>query len=95
MKLSEIARYWAAKELTRIEKTGDTITLGAPFASRRYTLSVAARGDAMPKLLLGGRPQRLGEVPKPLDLKPATWTRDKNGVIVCFDLPKGKSRLDL
>jgi hypothetical protein len=28
-----------------------------------------------------------------LDLKPGTWRRDKPGVIVCFDLPRGRSRL--
>ena len=33
MKLSEIARYWAARELTRIERGADrAIALDAPFA---------------------------------------------------------------
>ena len=95
MKLSEIARYWAAKELTWIEKKGAAVTLSAPFASPRFTLHVAARGDSVPKLTLGGRPQGLKEVSKPLDLKPNSWTRDKAGVIVCFDLPKGNSHLDV
>ncbi len=95
MKLSEIARYWAARELTRIEKKGAAITLSAPFAAPRFTLHVAAQGDAVPKLTLGGHPQGLKEVSKPLDLKPNSWTCDKAGVFVCFDLPKGNSRLDV
>jgi len=95
MKLSEIARYWAARELTRIERQEGTVTLDAPFASPRFTLSVTAPGDAVPKLSLTGKPQRLGEVPRPLKLAPGTWTRDKEGLIVCFDLPKGKSRLEV
>jgi hypothetical protein len=95
MKLSEIARYWAAKELTRIERQGARLTLRAPFASPRFTLSVLARGDAVPKLSLAGKPQPLKEVPTPLNLTPGTWVRTGGGVIVCFDLPKGKSQLEV
>lgn len=97
MKNSEIARYWAAKELTRIEKQGNTVRLDAPFASPRYTLSIAARGDAVPKLFVGeeSQPVPLKEVSKPLDVRPGTWTRDKAGVIVCYDLPKGRSRVEV
>ena len=40
MKLSEIARYWAAKELTRIEVAGNKIQLHAPFACPAFTLEV-------------------------------------------------------
>ena len=91
----EIARYWAAKELTQIDNSGRSVRLNAPFAGPRYTLHVTARADAVPKLSLGGKPQTLKEAAKPLDLKPGTWTRDPTGVIVCFDLPKGESRLDV
>jgi hypothetical protein len=94
MKLSEIARYWAAKELTRIERQANTLTLDAPFASPRFTLSAPARGDVVPKLLAAGKPQPLKEVPRRLDLARGTWTREEGRVVVCFDLPKGKSRLE-
>jgi hypothetical protein len=43
MKLSEIARYWAAKELTRIERVGEKIQLHAPFACPGFTLEVPWR----------------------------------------------------
>jgi hypothetical protein len=93
MKLSEIARYWAAKELTRIGRADGAVTLDAPFASPRFTLRVAAAGDAAPQFTAGKEPVPLREVTKPLDLKPGTWRRDGAGVVVCFDLPRGRSRL--
>ena len=43
MKTSELARYWAAKELTRIEKTEKTISLRAPFACPVFTLKIEDR----------------------------------------------------
>ena len=49
MKLSEIARYWAARELTRIETAGTAATLSAPFAAPDFTPYVACQGDAVPK----------------------------------------------
>ena len=95
MKNSEISRYWAAKELTRIERQDGSLALDAPFASPDYTLAVPARGGAVPKLSLAGKPCPLAEVANPLALKPATWTRDGEQAIVCFDLPKGTSKLDV
>ncbi len=62
MKLSEIARYWAAKELTRIEKRDGAVILRAPFASPRFTLAVAAIPGKAPRLRVGPREQPLSEV---------------------------------
>ena len=52
-----------------------------------------ARLPAGVKVVVDGKPQPLTEVAKPLDLKPGTWVKDKDGVSVCFDLPKGHSAL--
>ena len=93
MKLSEVARYWAARELTRIERLDGTVTFRAPFAAARFTVSVPARGDAVPRLTVAGRPKPLEPARGPLDLKPGTWARDREGVVVCFDLPKGESQV--
>jgi hypothetical protein len=71
------------------------VTLQAPFAGPRFTLAVDARADAVPKLTAGEKPVELAEVSKPLDLCPGKWTRDKAGLILCFDLPKGRSRLEV
>jgi len=93
MKLSEIGRYWAAKELTKIERDVGTITLRAPFGSPRFTLRVAPALDLPPKLVLAGEPATLRKVTRPADLQPGTWLQRTKDVVVCFDLPKGTSSL--
>ncbi|MEP1644751.1 hypothetical protein, partial [Rhodopirellula bahusiensis] len=40
MKVSEIAHYWAAKQLTEIEHVGNRLILKAPFASSKFTLQI-------------------------------------------------------
>lgn len=94
MKLSEVARYWAAKELTRIERDGAAIKLQAPFAAPAFTLRVPSSGQAPPRLTIGDKPLAIAEVGRMLDLQPGTWTRDGQSLVVCFDLPKGPSRID-
>jgi hypothetical protein len=93
MKFSELGRYWAAKELTKIEKSGGKVEFKAPFACPDYTVSVAAPG--VPKLTINNKPVALKEVPKVLALESGTWTRTPEGVAVCFDLPKGSSHLEV
>lgn len=95
MKNSEIARYWAAKECTRVEKDAGRVRFKAPFASASFTVEVEAGPAAVPRLFARETPVGLAEVPEPLQLKPGTWTRSGHGVIICFDLPKGASRLEL
>jgi len=94
MKISELARYWAAKELTRIERSGGRVTLDAPVACPRFTLRAATTGAAQPRLLHAGAPISLSEVDNPRDLKPGTWLREAKGMLVCFDLPKGQTTLN-
>ncbi len=93
MKLSEIARYWAAKELTKIEQRENTITFTAPFGSPQYTISADTRSAGAPQLSCDGRPVNLKEVDNVLKLQTGTFIRGRGGVFVCFDLPKGKSIL--
>jgi hypothetical protein len=93
MKFSELSRYWAAKELTRIEKAEKGVSLQAPFACPGFTLKIA--GSGVPKGSANEQPLALKEVASPLKLTSGSWTRAADGVIVCFDLPKGASRVDL
>src|SRR5262249_52898829 len=93
MKLSEIARYWAAKELTAIERDGDRVTLRAPFACPAFTLRVAGKSDVAPQLTTNGQPMALREATDARNLQPGVWIRDAEGVIACFDLPRGRSSL--
>ncbi len=95
MKLSELSRYWAAKELTRIETPDGTVVFLAPFASPNYTVRVQARAGTTPSITRAGMTMTLREVSTRLELKPGTWFRESNALIVCFDLAKGRSTLNL
>ena len=51
MKLSEMARYWAAKELTAIRSEQDTLLLKAPHSPpQKFTLELAKPRDGSPQL---------------------------------------------
>ncbi len=94
MKLSEISRYWAAKELTQIDKQGGRITFNAPFATKRFTVRIKIDLPTLPKLMANNNPVRLRRVKKLLQLQSHTWHTQGRDVTVCFDLPKGESTLD-
>jgi hypothetical protein len=81
MKLSEIARYAAARELTRIEVTAAGVQFHAPFACPGFTVRVKS-----PHL-----PAALREVPSRDSLAPGTWTREGDFAILCANLSKGAS----
>ena len=100
MKNSEIARYWAAKELTTITREGKSLTLSAPFATKRFTLSVTVpEPAAITRVSVGPAgsdvSSDLKEVAGPQKLVRGTWCREKDGVIACIDLGKGKLALDV
>lgn len=96
MKLSEVARYWAAKELTRIERAGNTIQFKAPFACPDFTIEFAAASNAIPRLGTATQiPVPLNETPRRLNLQPGLWHRAGERVTCCFNLPKGSSQLQL
>jgi hypothetical protein len=95
MKLSEAARYWAARELTRIERTGNSITFHAPFACAEFTVCFRALPKPTPRLRIGQELIALKEVSAPLKLTPGTWCAEDEKVTACFALPKGASRLEL
>ena len=95
MKNSEISRYWAAKELTQIDKQGRRITFNAPFATTRFTVRAKTNSANAPKLVINRKPIKLRSVSRLLQLQSQTWHTDGRDVTVCFDLPKGKSILDL
>ncbi|MBA7673589.1 hypothetical protein ES703_81792 [subsurface metagenome] len=66
MKLSEISRYWAAKELTRIDPPkagmirpsgagqGSRVTFNAPFATARFTVRIKTNLPSVPRLTVNG-----------------------------------------
>lgn len=96
MKISEIARYWAAKELTRIELNAAGAALTAPFACPAFTVGVeGAAGAKAVRLRRARRAQPLKRVAKATQLAPGTWLPADGGVTACFDLPRGKSTLEI
>ena len=94
MKLSEVARYWADKELTRMERAGDTIQFNAPFACPDFTIEFTAASNAVPRLAAANQVSvPLNEKQRRLDLKSGHWHRTRERVTCCFNLPKGSSQL--
>lgn len=96
MKLSEVARYWAARELTRLARKESRITLNAPFACPDFTVQFGA--GATPTRLLqlraGTRVSELREVSSPLRLEAGSYHRTGERVVACFPLGKGDSQLE-
>ncbi|QDV25138.1 hypothetical protein [Aureliella helgolandensis] len=95
MKLSEIARYWAAKELTSISQTENRIEFNAPFASPDFTveLPLSAVQSIVQKTPAGQ--ETLRKIDSPLALKSGTWLQQRERVVACFELPQGQSHLHL
>ena len=95
MKLSEIARYWAARELTTLVPENNGISIRAPFSAKGFTLKLNMR-TSEPGIKAAGKDKRpLLRVKDLSFLKSDTWVTDKDGTIVCFDLDKGSSELIL
>lgn len=101
MKPSRIARYWAARELTEIRRSGNELELYAPFASNRFTLTVPddvrSGGERRPPLLSPsqGEKRRLSRADSGPLLNAGMWRKEGGRITYCFDLPTGKSRLRL
>jgi hypothetical protein len=93
MKLCEIARYWAAKELTTIAVSGNKITLKAPFSSPGFTLKLNS-SVRNPGIKSGGEAVNpLARVNNIKEIKSGTWYSDNKGTILCFNLEKGYSEV--
>ncbi len=96
MKLSEVSRYWAAKELTRIQRVGDGMKFDAPFSCPSFTVRFQSPPGRVPKLgTVAGESKPLQEVRRLLDLNSGTWHRDGDAISVCFDLPRGICTLNM
>ncbi len=94
MKISEIARYWAAKEFTKIEVRDRQIELSAPYACSNFTLQISGFG-AMEKLVLQSGEARtsLQEVASIRSLRSGAWVRSGDSITLAIDLPRGRSRI--
>ncbi len=95
MKLGEIARYWAAKELTQIAVDENGLKLDAPFAAPNFTVRASLAPKAKLSLVAGGTTEALRKVGRPSDLQSGTWCHEEDAVTVCFNLKKGQNEIRL
>ncbi len=95
MKLSEVSRYWAAKDLTQVKRNGARLELRAPFGTPWFTLRLAGVAPKPPRLRIDDRETVLKEVSSSGRLTTGSWAREGQGMVVCFDLPKGASTLEI
>ena len=87
MKLSEIARYWAAKELTRIEYNAGHVVFHGPYACPEFTVELDIPPDHAPSVSVDGEAIELTEKEEALQLESGTFVREEGTCRVCFDLP--------
>jgi hypothetical protein len=95
MNLSEISRYWAARELTAMERASDGshIAFRAPFAGPAFTVQVDGRAPRRVLFERAGETRALNPVRGKLALDAGSWTSEAQSTFVCFDLPRGQSAL--
>ena len=93
MKLSEIARYWAARKLTRIVSSGRQHLLQAPFASPQFTLRVPGTNNGPPKVTVAGTEIPLQLVSQASQLRSGSWLKEEHARVLCFDLQRGATEV--
>jgi hypothetical protein len=90
-KLNDLARYWAAKELTFVAATSGGYTLNAPYPCTDFTIKLRATGPVQVRTASQTTPLR--EVRSWTDMQPGTWRRDGDSAILCMDLPRGATEI--
>ena len=94
MKVSEIARYYTAQELTKVTVAPGSVTLQAPFGTPGFTLRIASRGVRQPVVSgTNGKMLPLIEIQFGRDLESGKWLNEKSSQILCFDLPQGETTI--
>jgi hypothetical protein len=90
----ELARYWAARELTTDRREGDTIVLAAPFPCQAFTVRVEGKAREAPVVAFSGERERLAEARDLSALEPGTFARVEGKLALCFNMRKGTSRME-
>ncbi|GAB5403320.1 MAG: hypothetical protein Aurels2KO_15510 [Aureliella sp.] len=93
MKVSEIGRYYAARQFTKFSLAGSSIQIDAPWSCKDFTFRIT--GQASKVILRSGEDTLLREVSTVESLQPGTFFQDQSSLTVCVDLPKGKSTVEL
>ena len=95
MKLSNISRYWAAKELTGITKSEGGFEFNAPFGCSEFTVEFSTSGEGPLMYSTDRHTANLTAVSRKLDLRPGTYFQNQNTTVACFELTKGTSQMKL
>ena len=93
MKLSEMARYWAVKELATITTGQNSIAIDSPFACPQFTIKVAQPVVSATVLAIGERTTLFKTSGMKLDS--GTFSRDGQTATLCFDVQRGKQHIEL
>ncbi|QDT07077.1 hypothetical protein K227x_55020 [Rubripirellula lacrimiformis] len=97
MKVSEIARYWAVKEMATIARPSpDRLEIETPLSCPRFTLELDAAAIKSPPVLHHKDDKRvLRQVATATQLSDNTFTQDDDALIISVDAPAGKWSLTL
>jgi hypothetical protein len=80
MKLSEIARYWAAKEVAEIRREGNELVIHSPISTPHFTLRIPRAGGPVRTDV------PLREVTAMSQLASGTWIKEGSDIVLCLDL---------
>ena len=92
MKNSEIARYWAAKKLTRVMPENGKIRLKAPFGTERFTLQINQKVRQL-SVKHKNKTIPLRQIQEVKQLAAGTFVWNGEHTVVAFALEKGESEV--
>lgn len=95
MKLSEIARYWAVKELATISRNGDRVVIETPFACPQFTLSLPSAWGQPSQHRHGDDGSPITNIRRKVQLSTGTACQVGQTTTVCVDLKRGRNDIVL
>ena len=95
MKLSELGRYWTARKLTKLERTGKQVTLDAPFAAEKFTFRITHVRGPVRFADPAGSAMEMRHARHLSELDSGSWCQSGRDIVVCLDLPRGRSAIEL
>lgn len=95
MRLNEIARYWAAKELTTMTVEKNRIILKAPFETEGFTVKLSFPVKNPSLKHEAGESKPLSRVDSGNFTDQDCWYTNKKTSLLCFDLKRGRNEIIL
>lgn len=94
MKVSQIGRYYAARDLATISRTSTGLSITAPFGTPEFTVRASKRRRGQPVITgPAGVRLRLQRCRSAAGLTTGQWLEESDSQVLCFDLSKGVSRI--